>query len=261
MLLNYLGKFDTPIYAGSVGPLRGIAREAESHGYTGMGTFRFPVTQSLIAPESAHDFLHRQLSNEKTSLICLGPLTNIAALLKSESAAPERIEQLIALGGAFSEEGNVSKYAEFNIFNDPDALRTVLQAKVPKIIIPAEVCRKVTISKAEIDEAVGSSPDSATLHSIVDVFIDYYMKDRAFGGFQGAVMYDLLCVAYHEDPSLFLSRPAFIEVDRSQSLTRGRTTMSAGPENAHVVYDVNAKELKGRFLSLLSRWTAGRLKG
>ena len=81
--------------------------------------------------EHAVEFILRTLreSEEKVVLIAIGPLTNIAmALMQAGEAEKEKIDRIIIMGGAIYTEGNVTSAAEFNIYQDPEAARIVLQS-------------------------------------------------------------------------------------------------------------------------------------
>jgi uncharacterized protein (DUF885 family) len=60
----------------------------------------------------------------------LGPLTNIGLALVREPRIASRIKQIVAMGGGYFEQGNVTPAAEFNIYVDPHAARLVLDSGI-----------------------------------------------------------------------------------------------------------------------------------
>jgi inosine-uridine nucleoside N-ribohydrolase len=254
MLLELFKKGGVPVFQGADAPLSKPARLAECHGATGLGKFAIALPAEAKSQGNAVSFLRSTLEKDKCTLLCLGPLTNIAALIQSAPSLIGTIESIVLLGGGFSGPGNVSPYAEFNIYNDPEALEIVLKSSVPKVIIPLEVCRKVTINKEELDGALADSPLRESIHAIADIFIEYYEQNAMYGGFSGGVMYDLLIIGYYLYPELFTVTPSCVSVDTSDGDMRGKTSMSAGPINALVARDVDALVLKERFLVGIREW-------
>ena len=62
------------------------------------------------------------------TVIALGPLTNIAkAMMQSENQFVELVDEFILMGGCGNARGNITRVAEFNIYNDADAAKYVFQ--------------------------------------------------------------------------------------------------------------------------------------
>src|SRR6201995_416869 len=80
-------------------------------------------------------------------LCCLRPLTNIALALAKEPCLGSHLKQIVLMGGAFSEGGNITPAAEFNIYVDPEAAARVLQCGAPITMIPLD-CTHQALSTA-----------------------------------------------------------------------------------------------------------------
>jgi purine nucleosidase len=94
------------------------------HGKTGFDGYDLPEPTMPIQSQHAADFIVEEVMSRppKTITICsLGPLTNIASALERNDRIAERIEQIVWMGGALSEGGNVTPAAEFNCYVDPEA--------------------------------------------------------------------------------------------------------------------------------------------
>ena len=61
-------------------------------------------------------------------LVATGPLTNVALAVMREPELPRLVKRFVIMGGAYSEPGNVTPSAEFNIWHDPEAARIVFRA-------------------------------------------------------------------------------------------------------------------------------------
>ncbi|MBP9690900.1 nucleoside hydrolase [Candidatus Woesebacteria bacterium] len=208
-----------PVYKGSNKPIQGKATQASSHGDNGLGGYTLPNLR-LKSQGNALRFIEKAVSKypDKTiDLVALGPLTNIASFGQKYPELINRIRRIIILGGVFNEPGNITPYAEFNTFNDPWALKKVLSFPVEKILIPANVCRKVVFTLEDFQKIQNVNLKLA-IQAITQIYIDYYKNDAIYGGFAGGVMYDLLAIAYEVNPNIFVSRNACVSVDTMDQL-------------------------------------------
>ena len=80
------------------------------------------------------------------SLCPLGPLTNIAAAMLKEPKITSRIKQIVLMGGAYFEVGNITPAAEFNIFVDPDAAKIVFASGIEIVVMPLDVTHKALVT-------------------------------------------------------------------------------------------------------------------
>lgn len=236
------------IYKGARGPISGVARLAESHGPTGLGDIQPTSTQvKLPSDDTAQEYLMHLDVNGSNVMFCLGPLTNLAMALNSKPNLLQNISKLVIMGGAFAGKGNVTEFAEFNIYNDPEAaafvIDTAYKQQVDTTIIPAEVCRKVLLTKDDMQilQAAKLLPD---LQSIVEPFIDYYINDSVHGGYAGAVLYDVLVPLYYQYPHVFTTVPSEVKIVMTES-QRGRTTSIPNDQSSiFICTDIDAERAK-----------------
>jgi len=145
-LLALAGRSDIPVIAGAAVPLARSARDAAHiHGDDGLGGVRLP--EPAVAPLStdAVDWMASVIETEAKgiTLLTLGPLTNIALLLRRHPQARRGIRGIVAMGGAVREPGNVGPRSEFNFAFDPEAAGEVFAARLPLTVIPLDVTRRV----------------------------------------------------------------------------------------------------------------------
>lgn len=148
-ILDRADRNDVPIFGGAEEPLiLGPGFDEPFHGQDGMADlgddfYESFKMQSTVRPENAVEAI-RMLAEQhpkKLTLICLGPLTNIALALKTYRGLSEQIEEIFLMGGNYHGIGNASRSAEYNFFTDPEAANIVLnQAKCPITILPWEAC-------------------------------------------------------------------------------------------------------------------------
>ncbi len=252
-IMEILSK-NIPVFEGVGKPMKGMRTNASSHGDNGLGGFTLPNLR-LKSKGNALSFIEKTLRKypDKTiDLIALGPLTNIASFGEKCTERLEKIRRIIILGGVFNEPGNITPYAEFNTFNDPWALKQVLRFPVEKILIPANVCRKVVFTLEDFQKVQNVDLKFA-IQKITQMYIDYYKNDATYGGFAGGVMYDLLAVAYELNSNIFVSRSAYVSVETNDRLQKGSTAVMAGKSaNCTLVSDVDESKIKTLFIKTLN---------
>ena len=249
VILDLLG-VRIPIYQGASRPLSKTPRRAEAHGEGALGGFAMGQLSQWVEQESASSFLEDALEREAgLQIAALGPLTNIADLVKNSSHLLSRVSRLIIIGGVFGEPGNVTPFAEFNAFNDPDALGLVLESSCSKILIPINICRKVVFQREDFN-ILSRGKLREGVERIVDAYIGYYADQ----GFRGGVMYDLLAIAYALCPDLFSVAPQCVRIDVSNGPRRGMVWAVEGEApNCLVVQEVDAARVSELFLGSLAR--------
>ena len=131
---------------GSARPLEGVGEVKPRllHGKDGLGGTGVEVSQ-LHQQHAAEKILVDQVRSApgEITIVCLGPLTNIARAFHRDPELPGLIGQLILSSGSITARGNATPAAEFNIHSDPYAAKTVFHSIAPKLMIPLEVSEEV----------------------------------------------------------------------------------------------------------------------
>jgi len=65
--------------------------------------------------------------HRSTWLVCLGPLTNAALALSTHDKLADHLGGLCFMGGAITHHGNMNSSVEFNLFQDPEAAKMVIE--------------------------------------------------------------------------------------------------------------------------------------
>jgi len=219
------GRTDMPVYAGCDRPLAHTLVTAEHvHGKTGLDGPDLPEPTMPLADGHAVDFLIDTLRNEAAgtvTLCALGPLTNLATALTRAPDIASRVQEIILMGGAYFEVGNITPAAEFNIYVDPEAAEIVLKSKIPTTIISLDVTHKALVTKPRNDafRSLGS-PVGVAVAQMTDFFERF---DREKYGSEGAPLHDPCVPAYLIRPELFTGRHINVEIETQSDLTRGMT--------------------------------------
>ena len=144
-ILELAERQDVKAFAGAEAPLARPLFTAEYvHGKTGFDGYDLPEPTMPIQPQHAADFIIQEVMSRpaKSVTICaLGPLTNLAMAMEREGRVAGRIDQIVWMGGALSEGGNVTPAAEFNCYVDPEAAARVLSSGAQVVMMPLDVTR------------------------------------------------------------------------------------------------------------------------
>lgn len=240
------GRGDVKVFAGAQRPLvRPLVTAEYVHGKTGLDGPELPEPTMPLQTAHAVDFLIDTLMREEAgsvTICALGPLTNIAlALIREPDTAP-RIRQIVLMGGGFFEGGNVTPAAEFNIYVDPHAAKSVFEAGVPIVMMPLDVTHKAltTAKRVEAFRALGNRTGSATAE-----LLDFFERfDEEKYGTDGGPLHDPCVIAYLLKPGLFDGRGCNVEVETMSELTMGMTVIdwwgvTDRPHNARVMRTID----------------------
>jgi inosine-uridine nucleoside N-ribohydrolase len=252
VILDLLEIENIKVYQGAAKSLLDDTKLAVSHGENGFGGFTKTLTKNYLSQKNAIQFMIECLESEpeKTvSIIVLGPSTNIALLGILRPDLIRKINRIVVLGGVVGEAGNISDYAEFNVYNDPLALYHILNyVDVEKVLIPINICRGVMFGLNDFDEIPEKFENN--IKRITKNYINYYATDSRYGGFSGGVMYDLLAVDYVLHPEFFETKDAFVSVDFSGGERRGETVLVENDSvNCKLVVSADSEKIKKNFIA------------
>ena len=155
--VNELCEVDIPIYKGANKPLNREYKEVfdsetatnialsytnEStsaqhvHGIDGLGDIGLSPINKEVEAKTADEFYKEVLENETDlEIVTLGPLTNIANMIEKNKENLDSIKHIYIMGGSSNALGNVTKFAEYNFWVDPEAADIVLNAGIPTTMI------------------------------------------------------------------------------------------------------------------------------
>lgn len=158
-LLDYMGRTEIPVYAGSSTPLEGEFYHAyEVHGEEGL-TVRLPDTETRPADGNAVDFIVETVmaTPGEVTLFAVGPLTNVARALIKEDRLKDALPRVYIMGGQGDGSGNVTPYAEFNIWDDPFAANVVFGSGVPVTLLGLDISRQTSIARDDQEWHTGTT--------------------------------------------------------------------------------------------------------
>lgn len=224
-VLELSGKTDVNVYQGCAEPLKRMLVTAEHvHGDTGLNGPDLPEPKLKAQDKHGVDYIIETLEAEpeNTVTLCtLGPLTNIATAIQKAPEIMARCEEIVMMGGAYFQGGNITPSAEFNIYVDPQAADIVFRAGIPITMASLDVTHKVLSTKERIDAIYAVGTNSATAVGEMLSFSERFDLEKY--GWQGAPLHDPCVTVYLIKPELFKGRMCNVEVETQSELTIGAT--------------------------------------
>ena len=219
------GMPDMRVFAGCDAPLKRKLVTAEHvHGKTGLDGPQMADPVMPLQDQHAVDFIIDTLRahDAGTVTLCpLGPLTNIATAFNRAPDIIEKVREIVLMGGAYFQVGNITPAAEFNIYVDPEAAKIVFDSGVPIVALPLDVTHKALATRARVDafRAMGTK-----VGDMVAAWTDFFERfDKEKYGSEGAPLHDPCVIAYLIAPDLFTGRHVNVEIEVSSQLTLGMT--------------------------------------
>ena len=254
-ICDLAGRTDMQVFAGLDRPLvRPLVTAEHVHGRTGLDGPVLPDPETPLQEQHAVDYIIDTLRREPAGSVTLapiGPLSNIAMAMQRAPDIIPRIRQIILMGGAYFEVGNITPAAQFNIYVDPHAAQIVFASGVPVTMMPLDVTHKALTRTDRVAalRAIGNRTGVA-----VAEMLEFFERfDEAKYGSDGGPLHDPCTVAWMIAPDIFNGRPCNVEIETASPLTMGMTVVdwwqvSSRPHNALVIGDLDAD----RFFELIT---------
>ncbi|WP_237213769.1 nucleoside hydrolase [Falsiroseomonas oryziterrae] len=246
-----------PIVAGAERSLLADFRaEPAVHGQDGLGGVRLPEGPPL-APGVAADAIRAELraaAPASVTVIGLGPVTNLALAFATEPALADRVAEIVLMSGAWT-EGNITPAAEFNAWNDPEALSVLLNLGRPLAMATLDLTAQAFVTP-DLVARMAERAGGACWRAALDILRALPASKRF--GHRGFPLHDPCAIAWAIDPGLFGARPARCEMDLAAGPSRGRTVIDrwdrlGRPANLTLLETLDAE----RFFALLAERIAG----
>ena len=247
-LMALAGRPEVPVYRGAERPMVGTWGTIEDiHGQNGIGGVELPeAAQGSRGPavEALIDLLGNAAPESQT-IVLLGPQTNMALALQRKPEIARAIREFVLMAGSLDpENGNASRYAEFNVHVDPEAARIVAAAGRPMFWAPLEVARQASVDRPWIEALrAGGRPCGKAGAEMLDFYLRSFEKPAA-------ALYDPLAVLWLIAPDLFDARAAGLEIETKDKERAGQTRFDLGHPKSEIRVAVSCKEQDVRALLL-----------
>lgn len=248
-VLDLLGATEVPVYRGASRPLvRELFTAPGAHGDNGAGGAELDHTARGVGPYRgpASMVRHAQERPGEVTLVCLGPLTNLAIALNVEPDLPNLLKKVVVMGGAFWKPGNVKphRHAEFNLYVDPEAADQVFRAGWTELLaVGLDVTHEAPVTPDVWSLITGS--DSAPAQVIQALYrsrVEHPETGQSY-------IHDAMAVAAALDPDLMTWEPHSIEM-QMDDIHRGMSRLAPG-DTIRIAKDVDALTFMSRFYERL----------
>ncbi len=212
-----------PIAAGAAEPLsRGLNTAPHIHGDNALGGVDLPEPTTPLDPRSALELMvdTLQASSERVTLVPTGPLTNIAQLIQQHPEVLPKVDRIVWMGGSTT-RGNMTAYAEFNAWVDPEAIDVVVQSGIPFTMVGLNITHQALITEEVLKRiaAIGNET-SAFGVQLLRFFNSTY---EAAEGMPAGPLHDPITIALLADPRVVESVESHIDVEVDGKHTAGAT--------------------------------------
>jgi inosine-uridine nucleoside N-ribohydrolase len=257
-VLSLIQPRQKPLIAkGADQPLKGQALYAHSvHGKSGLGEAEidlkkgkewwkvFPGSASVLITKLALEF------PGELTLIATGPLTNLAIGLQKDIEGIKKLKEIVIMGGAVRTNGNVTPYAEFNIYVDPLAAKIVFGSRLPITLVPLDVTHQVCLTPSLIEERIRPI-DNPFSKFTIDA-IGYDLNTRRFRrGTDLVYLHDPLAIGVAVKAALVKKESLSLDVGTQVGDRLGQILEAEGTPNTEVCLEVDTKGFLDLFLSRL----------
>jgi inosine-uridine nucleoside N-ribohydrolase len=255
-LLQLVHLNDITVGRGIVKPNPEVGDASFIHGTDGLGNLAatLPACHLQFEKAAASEAVLIDKLNQfpgEITLICLAPLTNLAAAEKQSPGILKKAKEIIIMGGAFTVPGNVTPQAEFNMAYDPEAAAIVLNSRKDLVILSLDITRSLVFTPPMAQEIAQIMPKSAISKFIVSLCQSMTKTSLFFRetqGIKGFLVHDAVTIAYQFYPEMLQFCRGQVQVETAGNWTKGQTLMDRRHQakieaNAWVATQVDAANL------------------
>lgn len=240
---------DVEVYAGCDRPLVSPPLHApEVHGVSGFSGPNLPAVKRKVSSVGAIEYLIETIrAEEGLWLIPIGPLTNVAMIIRQAPDVVGRLAGISFMGGSAS-LGNRTSTAEFNVLVDPEATKVVIDSGARVIMSGLDLTHQFVVDDTMVEEL--RALESAAAGLLADLITSYLDKAEERGVPRRGGMHDPCAVLAVTHPEVIERTLRPVDVELVGTITRGMTVVDrrlgvtgGNVEHAHTIDAVRAKTL------------------
>ena len=253
-----LGASESPVPLPDGEMIPGFVDPVLLNGRNGLGDLAVAVAE-LHKPHDAVKLLIelvRQYPQEVT-LLTLGPLTNVLAAQERDPEFLSLLRELVCFGGSIAVGGNATAAAEYNIFADPEAARSVLKSPATKTLVPLDAAQQLVLNYDQFarlsDVGIGRA-GKAVLE-----WLQFGLRaSHEHLGNEGLSLSEVVALAAVSQGRLVHTSSMAVDVETQTGLCRGVTVFDRRAsrrwrDNIDVVDEIDVQGLLDYFGRLLRR--------
>ena len=257
-ILTYMGRTDIPVYVGDPSALNQKfttpaevdefnSHRSRIHGAHGLH-INLPEPSFPAEEDNAVDFIIQQAKANKGQLVLapIGPLTNIALAIKKEPNLKSWVKSIHVMGGAVNVPGNVTPFAEFNIYCDPVAANEVFSSGMDIKLCGLDITQHTSIKKLETDWLKGNSRGEILIRELME---NIYKNDASREFFS---LHDPITILSVIHPEMIEWKKSTIDVS-TDPIQFGRTIDTNNPEGSvHIATKIDQEAAKTRIAQIIA---------
>jgi inosine-uridine nucleoside N-ribohydrolase len=164
---------------------------------------------------------------EQVTIICLGPLTNVARAFQRDPGIIHLVDRVIMSGGSVSGIGNITPAAEYNMHYDPESARQVFRSPTTKTLVPLDCTRQVAFTMDLVEQL---PPESNRIGAFLRKLFTFYFRayHQSFGE-ESILLHKTIALLWAMHPTLFETQEMAGDVETRGELTIGATVFDRRP--------------------------------
>lgn len=226
-------------------------------GPAGLGDLDFPVAD-LHRPHESAKLMVELVRNEpnEITLLTLGPLTNVEMACERAPDFLDLLNGIYCLGGSIQAGGDITAAAEFNVFANPIAARTVLRSPATKTLVPLDVSSKAVLTFDQFNRVLPDCQSRAA--EAVRQLISYALRAHHEQlGLEGVPLHEIVALAAVMRSQFFKRQTMAIDVETAGNLSRGATIFDRRGvrqwhSNIDVVHHIDPQGVLDYFTELIA---------
>ena len=227
------------------------------HGDDGFGNSGVIEPVGRPDPRAAAQFIVDTINAApgRITLVPVGPLTNIALALRLDPGIAAKVAGVTVMGGAVDCPGNVTEFAEANIWNDPHAAAEVFAAPWDITLVGLDVTETV---RCNADDFAGLAAAAPVIGGFLNGAVQFYFQwhkskpHYRHAAFEGCFMHDPTAVITVTDPDLFTIRETPIQVV-TEGERIGQTAPGGSGRPVRVVTTADKAAVRARFVDTVAQ--------
>ncbi len=248
-LVDLAGRADVVVAAGCAEPIgKTEYASGEVHGNDGLGDLEWDEPTTQLDPRHGVEVLRDLLLEAPTTIVAIGPLTNLAVLARRYPEVIDRVEQLVVMGGA-SFEGNVTPAAEFNIWFDPEAAAIVFAQSWPITLMPLDLTHQAFLTDEDL--ATFRALGTEVGRRCADMLEPYATFHERWYNNRNVIMHDAMAVYELLRPDAIVKQGVVVHVETEGQHGRGATFIDRGFHYADSTVQVGVRVNNDEFRTLL----------
>jgi len=189
-------------------------------------------------------------SKEPITIVAIGPLTNVALLIKVYPEVKENIKEVVMMGGSLT-RGNKGVMSEYNVGVDPEAAYILFHSGLNITMVGLDIGLKALVLPEDSEEI-------KTMNKTGEMAYCLFKTYRGGSFNTGLKMYDSTAIAYLLAPEIYEVVDTYVDVELAGSMTAGCTVVDLKgylkqPNNAKVCIDVDANKFRDWFKESIRR--------